>query len=349
MSITAEQSLGYQQSGAAALPKGDQEIASLINLAHQKGLGADVEAEIGRYFSTSASLAYKETSNAGSSDCWINAAENHYLRHDRSKLIQFFSQLIRSGEMTRNDFTTPDEQADTQLGSRTGASLAFDRACKRFMQSPQGATAFTIEQFETRLAGKRVVSVYNNENDPVAIKTLLEHPELAAGVRAGLRWLPNSQHALHIVNIDRVDLKEGRVYFYQAVSIPGINGPRRRWEGHDGLESMTVEEFSRATMGFWVQDSTASKLNLQQSYDPQYFRPGNTPAPGSAQFITGLGSFYPLDFVTADLLKPQGGGMIGGFENYFSAPAVRSRQIASELRASGAVEYRYRNLLEEKK
>lgn len=294
---------GTSRAIEVSSPELQRELHELDTLARSR-LGEEAAQNIRQYFEVKRGDAYKVTGNSGSSDCWINAPENWYLKNDKGVLVDIFKDLIENGKMTKADFFEPDAYNDPRIGKREGASLAFDRAVGRDCGALNGATDFTIEKIETYFnRGHAVLSVYNGlsidgRDGSKVVDKMLDSPEAVKGTRCSIRWLEGSQqHTNHQVTIERIE--NGRVYFYQSVSVPGINGPVRRWEGSEGLESMSLNDFRKAVRTMLVPASKAPELEGKAIYDPAYFQPA-VQNQGAARH--GGGMHVPVDWVMPDEL-----------------------------------------------
>jgi hypothetical protein len=259
------------------------------------------------YFAHNAKSAYEITHNADSADCWINARERDLLAHDKDKLARALESLIKDGFLSKDMLAQADPYADgaqavagKTLGARSGLSLAFDLAVGKKFNATFSANDFQVEAFESWIRGSQTVAVFNGfsefdkHNGSPSVQKLLSDPRAASGVSCSLRWLDtaDSKHTYHVVSIDKIARDEHgdmRVYFYQSVSIPGIAGPDRKWEGQGGLESMTVKEFEERLRVMWVPDSTAQALSIHRVVDPAYFRaqPHAARAETEAQYRDG--------------------------------------------------------------
>jgi hypothetical protein len=249
--------------------------ASVIN----DKCGADVAQMVVNYLSTvSDQQIVRTTSNAGSDACWVNAAEYEMLKHNKPALQRLIQNLISEGYLTREMFFEKEPTPDASYGlpSRSGVSLALDRALQKKYgaDSGNGATDDQIKQFESDLRGESVSIVFNGRglngaNGSAGIKTLLDNPSLAKGVRCSLRWADmGSQHFYHMITIR--EIKDGRVYFFQPNSASNVPGPDRIIH-ENGLESMTIKDFEKALRVAYVpQHVIDQRRNIKEVSDPAY-------------------------------------------------------------------------------
>lgn len=350
---TAER--GKIESAPAASTAEMRAIASVVQTASEK-LGDDVAKELQRYFATERGDAYKVTGNGGSGSCWVNAPEDWYLKNNKAQLARFIESLIRDGSMTADDFRRPDERADAQLGKRFGTSLALDRACEKTMNCPFGATDFVIERFESKIRGEKTISVFNGiasdgKDHSGDLQKIIDKPADAKGLRCSVIWLTGpvdpvtgaASPVCHQITIEKIE--NGRVYFYQPVSIEGIKGPDRRWEKEmgEGLESMTIDQFKHVARSIFVPESVRKDLGIHRSIDPAYYTSTDTETPR----VNDPGSKTPIrpdaiKWLTAQLLLDvlyHGAGKNGSKDDGHTAGAKKDDE---EKRMKP---YEYRDIL----
>ena len=284
------------------------EIASAIGKITEI-CGPEAAAAVNKYLSIkNEDQIVKTAHNAGSSDCWINAAEYQLLKNDKAKLAEMFAKLAEEGYLTRQMFTLADPNADTSygLGSRSGASLAFDLALQKKYKATSGATDEVIRQFESDLRGENVLVVFNGRgenglNGASSIKTILQSDSLASGMRFSVRWAEQGgQHFYHMVSVQEV--KDGRVYFYQPNPVKDIPGPNRQFH-RPGLESMSISDFEKIVRVAYVPDSVvAQRKNIKQVEDPAYAQAQRGELHQS-EYITVGNETIIKPFINTDILK----------------------------------------------
>jgi hypothetical protein len=283
-------------------------IASAISRIAQI-CGPDAATAVNKYLKiNNEDQIVKTAHNAGSSDCWINAAEYQLLKSDKGKLAELFLKLAEEGHLTKEMFTQGDPNSDTSygLGSRSGASLALDLALQKKYRATAGATDEIITQFESDLRGENVIAVFNGRgenglNGSSSIKTILQSSNLASGMRFSVRWADQGgQHFYHMVSVQ--EIKDGRVYFYQPNPVKDIPGPNRQFH-RPGLESMSISDFEKIIRVAYVPESVvAQRKNIKEVPDPAYAQAQRGELDTSEYIKVGVDTIIK-PFINSDVLK----------------------------------------------